>query len=117
MVPPVSPGPARMPGLATTRTSLMPAGTLNGTAGLSASARDGGCQMAAGRGVGLTERTRLVVAHVDGDGDIGREADEPDVLGLVGGAGLAGDRLADLLDHGRGAGLHHAFHQLGDLIG
>ena len=36
--PAASPGPARMPLLASTRISLMPAGTLNGIAGLSASA-------------------------------------------------------------------------------
>jgi len=38
---------------------------------------------------------RLVVAEIDADHEIGGEADEPGVLLVVGGAGLAGDRLAD----------------------
>src|SRR6201999_1668797 len=60
---------------------------------------------------------RFVVAHVDADRDIGREAYEPGVLGLVGGAGLAGDRLADLFHGNRSTALNHAFHQRGDLVG
>ena len=60
---------------------------------------------------------RLVVAEIDADREIGREADEPDILFVVGGAGLAGDRLADLAHHGRGAALHDAFHHRGDLVG
>jgi hypothetical protein len=63
---------------------------------------------------------RLVVAKIDADGEIGREADEPHVLGIIGGAGFAGDRLAHFLleaDAGGGAALHDAFHHRGDLIG
>ena len=99
----------------------MPAGTRNGTAGLSASATFrksrtiGAASCAAGRA--SAEMARLVVADIDADRDVGREADEPDVLLVVGGAGLAGDRLADLAQHGRGAALHDAFHHRGDLVG
>src|SRR5208282_4308191 len=60
---------------------------------------------------------RLVVTHVDATDDVGREADEPDILLFVGGAGLAGDRLADIADYGRGAALHDTLHHRGDLIG
>ena len=49
--------------------------------------------------------------------EIGREADEPGVLLVVGRAGLAGDRLADLLHDRRRAALHHALHHGGDLVG
>ncbi len=60
---------------------------------------------------------RLVVAHVDADREVGREGHEPSVLLVIRGAGLAGDRLADLA-HGRaGAALDHAFHHRGDLVG
>src|ERR1700722_10191200 len=60
---------------------------------------------------------RLVEAHIDAAHDVRREADEPDILLVVGGTGLAGNRLADVPDHGRGAALHDAFHHRGDLIG
>ena len=43
----------------------------------------------------VAERARLVVADIEADGEIGREADEPGVVAIVGGAGLAGERLAD----------------------
>src|SRR5262249_55251281 len=60
---------------------------------------------------------RLVVAHEHADHEIRRKPDEPDVLLVVGGAGLAGDWLAELF-HGRaGAALDHALHHRGDLIG
>ena len=58
----VSPGPARMPVLASTRISLMPAGTLNGIGGLVGErkleevARDRRGQMAAGGGIAPAER-------------------------------------------------------------
>src|SRR4051812_22023328 len=71
--------------------------------------------MATGRA--LAEVARLVVADIDADGDVRREADEPGVLFVVGGAGLAGDRLADFLEDGCGTSLHHALHHGGDLIG
>ena len=112
---------ARMPDLASTRISLMPAGTRNGTAGLSASATFrksltiGAARWPPVRA--LAERARLVVADINADHDVGRKADEPDVLFVVGGAGLAGDRLADRAHDGGGAALHDAFHDRGDLVG
>src|SRR5262249_52834983 len=71
--------------------------------------------MAAGRTA--AEMPRLVVTDVDADRDVGRIADEPGVLFVVGGAGLAGDRLADRLHHGPGATLHHAPQDRRDLVG
>src|SRR5258708_1429418 len=62
------------------------------------------------------EMARLVVAHVNTDYEVGREADEPGILFVVGGAGLAGNRLLDLVQHSRGAALDHTFHDRGDLI-
>src|SRR6185312_15048366 len=59
----------------------------------------------------------LVVTHVHAHHDVRREADEPHVLLVVGGAGLARDRLADRTHDGGGATLHHAFHHRRDLIG
>src|ERR1700743_1083645 len=123
MVPAVSPGPARMPVLETTRISLMPAGILNGVAGLSASPsfREsraiGAARWPPVCRIASSERTRLVVAHVDADHEVRREADEPGVLGLVGGAGLAGERLADFLQRGRGTGIDDTFQHRGDLVG
>ena len=79
----------------------MPGGMRNGVAGLSLSAtfmksrKIGAARCAAGRAA--PEMARLVVADVDADREVGREADEPGVLLVVGGAGLAGDRLADRL--------------------
>src|SRR5258708_30100970 len=62
------------------------------------------------------EMARLVVAHVNTDYEVGREADEPGILFVGGGAGLAGNRLLDLVQHSRGAALDHTFHDRGDLI-
>ena len=97
---PCSPGPARMPVRGLTRISLMPAGTRNGTAGalgkrdLEEVLDDRRRELAAG--AAAAEVARLVVADIDADHHLGREADEPGILLVVGGAGLAGDRLADL---------------------
>src|SRR5262249_20310359 len=71
--------------------------------------------MAAGRVA--PERARLVVAEIDADREVGCEADEPSVLGLVGGAGLAGDRLADLAQNRRGAAYHDTLHDRDHLVG
>src|SRR5262249_62147809 len=49
--------------------------------------------------------------------EIGREADEPRIFLVIGGAGLAGDRLTYLLDNSCRAALHDAFHHRGDLVG
>ena len=57
-------------------------------------------EMAAGGA--LAEIARLVVADIDADREVRREADEPGVLFVVGGSGLAGDRLADFLQDRRG---------------
>src|SRR5882724_12184193 len=65
----------------------------------------------------LAEVARLVVAHIDTDDDVRRKADEPCILFVVGGAGLAGDWLADFLHHRRRAALYDGFHHRGDLIG
>jgi hypothetical protein len=49
---------------------------------------------------------RLVIADIEPDHEIRREADEPGVLVVVRGAGLAGDAaVADLLQRGAGAAL------------
>ena len=59
----------------------------------------------------------MVVAHENADREVGRIADEPQILGVIGGAGLAGEMLAHLLDRHAGAALDHAFHDRGHLIG
>ena len=98
IVPPSPVG--RWPVCRSTRTRRMPGGTRNGVAGWSASAsfmksrKIGAADGAAG--FLAAEAARLVEADIDADGEIGREADEPGVLAVVGGAGLAGQRLADL---------------------
>ncbi len=46
----------------------------------------------------IAQRARVVVANEHAEGDIGRKADEPQVLGLVGGARLAGQVLAQFAD-------------------
>jgi hypothetical protein len=93
MILPSAPGPTRIPLLASTRISLMPDGTRNGTAGLSASAtfrKSATIGAASPPPVAqFADVPRLVVAHIDADGDVGRIADKPDVLLVVGGAGLA----------------------------
>src|SRR4029077_11066497 len=65
----------------------------------------------------ISDMARLVVSHEHAHDEIGREADEPDVLLVVGRAGLAGDWLADLLHGSAGAPQNHTFHHRGDLIG
>ena len=110
-----------MPDEAETRISLMPGGTRNGVGGLSFSA----CfrkSRAMGRGETATggavpQRARLVEADIDADRQVRREAHEPRILGVVRGAGLAGQRLADLLQDGGGAALDHALHDGGHLVG
>jgi hypothetical protein len=52
-------------------------------------------ETAAGRA--LAHRARLVEADIEADDEVGRVADEPGVLFVVGRAGLAGDRAAELL--------------------
>src|SRR5205823_2054123 len=49
--------------------------------------------------------------------EIRRKADEPDDFSVAGGAGLAGDRLADLAHDRRGAALHDPLQHRGDLVG
>ncbi len=44
----------------------------------------------AAAGTAAAKRRRLVEAHVEAGHEVGREADEPGVLLVVGGAGLAG---------------------------
>ena len=43
-------------------------------------------------GLAMSERRRIVEADIDADHEVGREADEPGILLVVGGAGLARDR-------------------------
>src|SRR5207248_5930685 len=59
----------------------------------------------------------LVVAKIETDDEIRRKADEPDVFSVTGGAGFAGNRLADLAHDRRRAALHHPLRHRGDLIG
>src|SRR6201999_2519973 len=78
---------------------------------------DRGRENAAGHAA--AERARLVVTDIDAGDDVGRETDEPRILEVVRGAGLAGDRLADLFleaDAAGGAALHNAFHDRHHLI-
>jgi len=58
-------------------------------------------QVAAG-GV-AAEMARLVVAHVNTDHEIGREAMNQASFLVIGGAGLAGNRLLDLVQYSRSA--------------
>src|SRR5215510_8002485 len=62
---------------------------------------------------------RRVVADEDPDHQVRGVADEPGILFLVGGAGLArdGNVWNVLLDHGGRAALHHPFHDRGHLVG
>ena len=65
----------------------------------------------------IAHRAGPVVANEDADAKIRRIADKPEILGLVGGARLAGEMLADRLDRDAGAALNHAFHDRSDLVG
>ena len=58
----------------------------------------------------------VVVADPDRDGDVAGEADEPGVVLVVGGAGLAADEVRQVLHRGRGAARHHAFEDGAKLI-
>jgi hypothetical protein len=94
-VPPVAACPVlRLIGI-----SCSPFGTRNSTGGLSASAcftnsvKIGRRDLAAGRAA--AHRLRIVETDEDADRQIRREAHEPGILLVVGGAGLAGDRTAD----------------------
>src|SRR6185437_7229886 len=62
------------------------------------------------------ECARIVEADIDADREVGRRAEEPGVLGIVGGAGLAGDRPAERRELGRGAPRGHAQHHVDDLV-
>ena len=64
----------------------------------------------------LAQRARLVIAHVAARDDIGGEADEPHVLGIVGGTGLARNRHRQMDARARAA-LDHTFHHRGQVIG
>src|SRR5258708_34052477 len=66
---------------------------------------------------GPAQSARLVIAKIESDDEIGRKADEPDVFCVTGGAGLAGDRLADLAQDRRRSALHHTLEHRGDLVG
>src|SRR5581483_8097420 len=68
-------------------------------------------------GLAMTERVRLVETEIDADDEIGRKADEPGVLVVVGGAGLAGDRTIEHLQLLRRAALDHPFHDVDHLEG
>ena len=65
----------------------------------------------------LAHRRRRVEADEHADDEIGRVADEPGVLLLVGRAGLAGDRPPERLQRGRGAALDDALEDRGHLVG
>src|SRR5690606_7224049 len=71
----------------------------------------------AAAGFGAAERLRLVEADKDADNEIGREADEPGVAPVIGGAGFAGERHTHLARGGAGAALDDAFEHRDHLIG
>ena len=68
-------------------------------------------------GLVVAEAVRVVEADKDAGGQIGGEADKPRIMPIVGGARLAGDRLADGLDDLGGAALNHALQHRHDLEG
>ena len=100
MIVPASPSLACMPVLRLMAISFMPSGTWKSTIGVPFSAslhellEDRRREAAAGRA--LAQRLRLVEADIEADDEVRREADEPGVLLVVGRAGLAGDRPAEL---------------------
>src|SRR5262245_17503473 len=61
--------------------------------------------------------TRLVVAKINSNDYVRREADEPGVLFIVRGPRFSRDRLSDLAHHCGRAALDDAFHHRRDLIG
>src|SRR3546814_12216488 len=64
----------------------------------------------------LAEAFRRVVAGEDADREVGAEADEPGVVAVVGGAGLAGERDAEFADAPAGAALPAALEDRDALI-
>ena len=72
---------------------------------------DAAARLALAHGLGRVEPDK------DAGHEIGRETDEPGVLFVICGAGLAGERLANGLDAPPGAPLDHAFKHRCDLIG
>ncbi len=58
---------------------------------------------------------RLIIAKIEAGHDILGAADEPHIIGAVGGAGLAGQRAAQGQQCRAGAALDHAFHHVQDL--
>src|SRR6185312_2122791 len=71
-------------------------------------AKDRRDDMAAG--LVVAERSRLVEPDIAAGDEVWREADEPRVVEVVGGAGLAGERLADRGGGDAGALLHDPLH-------
>src|SRR5439155_18046506 len=65
----------------------------------------------------FAKAARRVVAHIEANDEVRREAYEPGVLLVIGRAGLAGDVAAELGNGGAGTALHDAFHHRGDLVG
>src|SRR3954465_12633635 len=66
---------------------------------------------------GPAQAARLVIAKIKTDDEVRRKADEPDIFSVTGGAGLAGDRLADPPQDRRPTPLHPPLQHRGDLIG
>ena len=65
----------------------------------------------------MTHGRGIVETHIDADHKVRREADEPAVLLVIGGSGLAGDRPLQDLELLRRAALNDAFHDGDHLIG
>ena len=76
------------------------------------------CRIAAA-GFVFAEAPRFIKADPNRDNDIRREADEPIILVIIRGAGLAGNRAAKARPYGAGAGaaLHNTFQDAHHLIG
>ena len=116
-----SPGPAGKPVLRLTRTSLMPGGARNGIGGsigkrdLEEFADDGRGDIAAG--LAMSHGRGIVETDIGADHEVRREADEPAILLVIGGPGLAGDRPLEHLELLRRAALDDAFHDGDHLIG
>ena len=58
----------------------------------------------------------IVETHINADDEVGREADEPAVLLVIGGARLARDRTVQHFELLRRAALDHAFHDVDHLV-
>src|SRR5262249_48828710 len=67
-------------------------------------------------GLAMSERRRIVEADICADHEVRCEADEPGILLVVGGSGLARDRTVQDFELLRRATLDNAFHDVGHLV-